>query len=474
MGRTAKTQRLTALAVKKYAADDAATSPLHDGGGLYLRKRTATLQWVLRLTDPASGAEQWHRLFPEDPLGNYPEKSLAEARTEARRLWETRSLGIDPRAERHRRIQAQYQADAEARLAAKRRVTVRALFDRWAEVDLKPRTTADGHRLGRKDAGAFTLAQFERRVFPSLGAVAAEDVMRGDLIALLDVVKAEGKLRTANVLLTDLKQMFRFALARDIVQRNPLDTVTKRAVGGTSVDRDRVLSIDELRTLHAALPSSGLQTRYIAGIWLILATGVRVGELLGASWADTTWKHTELSSIAQAAGVKFGVVDIAHSSWHLADTKNQRDHRIHLSQFALAQLMKLGALRHEQFGDDHQSVAWVFPSAAGDRPVDVKAMGKQVSDRQREPSRKLKHRTKATTALVLPGGRWTAHDLRRSAATLMAGLGISGDVIDECLNHIIESRVRRTYIRDRRASEQARAFDALGALLARLTPHGSA
>ena len=52
----------------------------------------------------------------------------------------------------------------------------------------------------------------------------------------------------------------------------------------------------------------------------------------------------------------------------------------------------------------------------------------------------------------------------------MAGLGISGDVIDECLNHMIESRVRRTYIRDRRALEQARAFDALGQMLALLIP----
>ena len=66
---------------------------------------------------------------------------------------------------------------------------------------------------------------------------------------------------------------------------------------------------------------------------------------------------------------------------------------------------------------------------------------------------------------MLAGGRWTGHDLRRTAATLMAGLGVSGDVIDECLNHVIESRVRRTYIVDRRPLEQARAFDLLGARL---------
>ena len=51
---------------------------------------------------------------------------------------------------------------------------------------------------------------------------------------------------------------------------------------------------------------------------------------------------------------------------------------------------------------------------------------------------------------------------------MMAGMGISGDVIDECLNHMIESRVRRTYIRDRRFSEQQKAFDALGRRLSGL------
>ena len=71
----------------------------------------------------------------------------------------------------------------DARLAAERRLSVRALFERWAAIDLNPRVAADGRRLGRKDGGAFTRAQFERRIFPSLGDVAAEDVKRGDLLS---------------------------------------------------------------------------------------------------------------------------------------------------------------------------------------------------------------------------------------------------------------------------------------------------
>ena len=98
----------------------------------------------------------------------------------------------------------------------------------------------------------------------------------------------------------------------------------------------------------------------------------------------------------------------------------------------------------------------------------LKSFGKQLADRQRPAEKRMSGRSKRTESLMLPGGKWTAHDLRRTAGTLMASLGISGDVIDECLNHVIESRVRRTYIRDRRPLEQARAFDVLGERLEQL------
>jgi integrase len=145
------------------------------------------------------------------------------------------------------------------------------------------------------------------------------------------------------------------------------------------------------------------------------------------------------------------------------------DHTIHLSDFAVRHFLALAAWREIDASKQGTATPWVFPGICGEGPVGVKSLGKQLSDRQREPQRRLARRTKDTSALVLPGGRWTAHDLRRTAATLMASLGISGDVIDECLNHVIESRVRRTYIRDRRAAEQTRAFDALGARLQTLT-----
>src|SRR5580765_2485956 len=139
MARTAKVQRLTALAVKRYADDPSVTTPLHDGGGLYLRKRDVSSFWYLRLTEPATGAQQWHRMFPDDPTGGYPHRSLADARDEAKRLWDLRSDGTDPRALRLKQIAEQREKDLEAAAALTRKITARVLFERWRAVDLQPR-----------------------------------------------------------------------------------------------------------------------------------------------------------------------------------------------------------------------------------------------------------------------------------------------------------------------------------------------
>jgi len=141
-------------------------------------------------------------------------------------------------------------------------------------------------------------------------------------------------------------------------------------------------------------------------IWLTLATGCRVGELMNAQWSD---------------------IDMVARTWHLPDTKNQRPHTIHLSDFALGKFASLQAYR--------ETVPWLFPNTKSTGPVCVKSFGKQLADRQRPPNKRLMNRTAATDSLMLSGGKWTAHDLRRTAATMMAGLGIGSDVIDECLNH---------------------------------------
>jgi integrase len=395
-------------------------------------------------------------------IGTWRDKdgmSLKSLRDERDRLAAEVRGGIDPierkaaerlqadaeAAEQQRRDRERIEAARDAELAAQRRLTVRQVFNQWQRVELKPQILADGTRIGRKDGGEWVKQSFERRVFPRLGSTPAEDVRRADLLAILDDTKAEGHRRTANVLFADLRQMFRFAAEREIVQRNPLEGIKRARVGGKDTKRERVLSDDEIHALWRAVPQARLSQRSALAVWLILSTAVRVGEAMGARW-----EHVNLQA----------------RTWYLPNTKNQRDHTIHLSDFALQQFEALAALR--ELDDDGQPVPWVFPATDRAKSVCIKSFGKQLADRQREPEARMSNRTKATHALALPGGKWTAHDLRRTAATLMARVRINKDVINECLNHKLDG-ISATYMPERRQEEQVLAFDAIGQRLAQLT-----
>ena len=416
--------------------------------------------------------------------------SLKALRDERDRLAALLRTGADPiehkaaeklreeseRVAQERRLREELEAAAQAEVERQRRLTVRQLFDRWRETELQPRIRTDGKRTGRKDGGQYVFEQFGRHVFPAIGEIAVENLRKTDLLGVLDAPVSAGKLRTANVLLTDLKQMLDFALERELVTANPLATVKKGKIGGAAVERERTLSQYEIRQLATQLPAAKLSTRSEAAIWIILATAVRVGELNGAVWADDLPAESReraaridaLSRQAEAAGVKLGIVNVEKRQWYLPQTKNQRDHTIHLSDFALAQFRPLAQMREPLAEDPEGRLSpWVFPATDTRAPVCVKSFGKQLADRQRGPEQRLKNRTKANTSLVLPGGKWTAHDLRRTAATIMARLGFGSDVINECLNHMQQDRMAKVYIRDRRESEQVKAFDSLGVALQR-------
>lgn len=418
---------------------------------------------------PAGDRSFYYRYTTSDgkrdtlPIGPYDTKGLkglrlTEARSKAAELTKLYQSGVKDvrqhladleiqKAESVRRQKEEAETAAlEAIRQAESVMSLRKLFEKWVATELRPHVRADGTRSGRKDGGALCRLQFEKHIFPSLGDKDIQQVRKKDLMEVLDAVKAEGKLRTCNVLLTNLKQMFQFALIRELVERNPLDLVTKRQAGGLEASRDRVLSPAEIQVLTNRLPQSGLTRTSQLAIWLLLATGTRVGELMSAEWKD---------------------VNLDGKTWHIPDTKNQRPHTVHLSNFALKQFRLLAENRSKMV--DGQPVPWVFPGRDLKKSIDIKTFGKQLVDRQRSEAQKLRGRSKAVDSLSLPGGKWTPHDLRRTAATIMARLGVSSDVIDECLNHMISSRVTRVYIRDRREAEQATAFDLLGAELELLT-----
>jgi integrase len=63
--------------------------------------------------------------------------------------------------------------------------------------------------------------------------------------------------------------------------------------------------------------------------------------------------------------------------------------------------------------------------------------------------------------------RWTLHDLRRTARSLMSRAGVSSDHAERCLGHVIGG-VRGTYDRHEYLAEKRHAFAALAALIKRI------
>ncbi|MDO9314990.1 MAG: tyrosine-type recombinase/integrase [Burkholderiaceae bacterium] len=442
-----------------------------------MRRRADGAFWALRQVNPLTGSRTWASLFPGVP---YPVATLAEARRKAN---EARLRAAEAPTDLVRDRRSTRKAAQVAELAEKRRLTFRQVFDDWREADLQPRIRADGKRMGRIDGGQYVFEQFTRHAFPTIGDSALADVSKADLLGLLDAQKAAGKMRTANVLFANFKQMLAFALEREIIDKHPLATVKKSKVGGPSVERDRFLDDEELELLGPAIAGARMSIRSATAIWLTLATGVRVGELMGAVWADALPTDPKprrarldaLRATADAQDVKLGVVDLVERTWYMATTKNQRDHTVHLSDFALKQLQVLNQHREVlRESTDGELTPWIFPATDNHKPVCVNSFGKQLTDRQRTPKKRLSKRTKANTALVMPGGHWTAHDLRRTAATGMARCGFGSDTINECLNHIQADPMARVYIQDRREADQVRAFDALGKRLEVITSSAAA
>jgi len=81
----------------------------------------------------------------------------------------------------------------------------------------------------------------------------------------------------------------------------------------------------------------------------------------------------------------------------------------------------------------------------------------------------MSRRSAKAQALLLPGGKWTPHDLRRTGATIMTAIGVLPEVAERCLNHTEENKIKRTYQRHSYAKEMTAAWRFLGEYLESLT-----
>lgn len=394
---------------------------LNDGGGLYLRLRPGKKDWVFRYQ--LAGIRQ------KTGLGSYPVVGLKAAREKAAELRILVAEGKRPVEEKRLAEIERKAAVVEAEALPQ---TVKELFKLWEEKEL-PR---------RKDGGQEARRKFEKDVFPKVGDLRLDQLKRAHIVAVLDNVRSRGAGRVAGMLLAELRQMFSFALLRDLLPVDPSFGLRKADWGGIAVERDRVLSEAEIKQLHSLLPGARMINKAESAIWICLSTCCRIGELTSASW-----EH----------------VDLEAGTWFLPETKNSRSHTIFLSDFALSHfkdLLEYAKTVAEE--KERQLSAWVLPARHHEGFVCPKTLAKQIGDRQRPGMKPMKGRSPYVDALLLPGGKWTPHDLRRTGATMMAALGVRPDVIEHCLNHVEPNKVKRIYQRYSYEPEMKAAWRLLG------------
>jgi integrase len=416
-----KNARLPAGVAEKYVA-------ILGHENLCLRLRPGRKDWYFRYR-PDNGTVK------KIALGGYPLLGLAEAKGKADALRKQLAEGIDPQTERQREKAAQAAAKAINEALPQ---NVRELFSLWQQRELTLRK--DG---GRKDGGTETLRKFEKDVFPRIGTLPLDTIRRAHIMQIIDEVKARGAPRIAGILLSDLRQMFTFAVDREIMTGDPTAGMKKSKFGGGAKERDRALTEDEIKQLAKSVPRA-LNVSGQHAVWIMLGTCCRIGEITKACWTD---------------------VDLEANTWSIPaeNSKNAKPHTINLSPFVAGQFRTLKTSAEDSAKKAEKELSqWVLPARHNTGCVCAKSLAKQIGDRQRGAKEPMRRRSPLTDSLVLPGGRWTPHDLRRTGATLMGALGVRPDVIERCLNHTEQNKIQRIYQRAELRPEMTEAWRLLG------------
>ena len=302
-------------------------------------------------------------------IGSFPDWSTTAARDEAKALKRRIDRGEDPMGERH-----------DERAAP----TVDDLCDRYFADELPKKRP-----LSRRDFSAI----INTIIRPKLGRRKVVDVKFADVERLHRDVSSHAPVR-ANRVVSLLRSLFNLAIKWGYRSDNPC----KGIEWNPEDRRERYLSPAELAALSAALVEHADQ-RSADAIRLLVLTGARRGEVLGATWDQ---------------------FDLMASKWvkPSSHTKQKRTHRVPLSAPAVALLASI----RERQGDGEQ---YVFPGDVPERPLtDIKRSWAAVCKKA-----------------GIQGAR--LHDLRHTFASILVSGGGSLPLIGAMLGHSQVSTTQR-------------------------------
>ena len=244
-------------------------------------------------------------------------------------------------------------------------------------------------------------------------------ITRADVMSLLDKIRHDRKSPVqANRTRALISLLFKFALERQLVEFSPCQGMAKAF---TETPRDRKLSDSEVKEFWQACEPEGPVVSALFRV--LLLTGQRSGETRKAKWTD-----------------------IADGVWIIPpeNSKNGLQHRVPLPTQAAAILEELKLWTGSE--------TYVFASPSNRSAGPIKWMSHAVE--------RVRRRC---------GSAFTIHDLRRTAASGMAKLGVDRVTLAKVLNHKSEgSNVTAIYDRYERQPEVRRALAKWGVQVERI------
>jgi integrase len=287
-------------------------------------------------------------------------------------------------------------------------VTVSRYLEHWiAEV------------LPLADLAQTTRDQYERMarlyVIPAIGRRRLDQLAPADVRSMLARLTDQGlSPATMRQARSVLSRALRTAEVDGLVARN-----AARLVDGIrqANKEGRTLTPADARTLLSA--SHGHE--YEALVYVLLSLGLRKGEALGLSWADI-----DLDATAPKLTIRRALKKDARERTYLDEPKTSRSRRtIHLPGTLVEVLRRHKVRQAEQrlafgegWGGRWSDEDLVFTTSIG-TALDPNRVNRQVQ----------------AIAVEAGLGRWTPHELRHSAASLLIAQGVPLKTISEMLGH---------------------------------------
>lgn len=355
-------------------------------------------------------------------LGHYPDCSLQDARLEYNNAYDlVKRQKIDPRVQR--KIEAEEQAkaaqkeleetEAAARaIADKDKFTFQNLLQDGIPDDYVPATVAQlaaawvvlySRRNHAQRWQETALSCISKHILPAFGDWEISAVRHKHAISLIERIAADapGAARNTNKI---GRQMFKYACAKEWSETQPFHEITESVPVIAPKSDERNLDDHEIVRAWAEIGDSASSLSVKRALKLVLVTAQRPGEVIQMHRDQINGRWWTIPAEV---------------------TKNGREHRVYLTDTALA---LVGDATGHIFASERSERGHVSEntlSQAINRGYLTEEVEKVVGNR------KIKARKDAYFGMR----PWSPHDLRRTARTNMPRVGIADEIAEEVLNH---------------------------------------